>query len=416
MQCLQPRRKLFGSTYEQQKNTNVEFGFGDNDKLSISLAERGCPAASTPTRSDQENIPPQFSVDFSQIGSPAHSTTSTNNQIPSLKPTNRAFSAQDIAVRRPTSAATSNNTIARTFRSIFGVSRNSSSIYFGFVALGDSVTVQHKLSNHSGEQLRLKFSLQSDNNIFKIVNHPPLIIQPNTDFAISLQYTPSKGGQDINLLRIERINGDYKKFSIKLLGYGGVSLVKLAPKLFESGIAENTPGGYTVLMPDFFPPPPSNMTKCSFDLVNNGNRSAFVVIQAVNVNEEPLPPSHIVIKPAMFVMTGKHAGVNNIQKVTIKINDDLLNENTRREIPSTIPLVDECGFRLRIMWGEEAQRARLKRWLALRESPFFIHGQNFGEMFEYELVKQLEVDLMDVPLDCEGDVFRNCLRIIKINV
>ncbi|KAI1730949.1 rasGEF domain-containing protein [Ditylenchus destructor] len=412
------RRKLFGptNTYDQQKNTNEEFGLGDNDKLSGSLAERGCPAASTPIK-DQENIRPQFSIDVSQIGSPAHSIISTNNNIQSLKPTHRAFSVQDI-VRRPTSAATSNNTAARTFRSIFGVSRNSSSLYFGFVALGDSLTMQHKLTNHSGEQLRLKYSLNSDNNSFQIVNNPPLIIQPNTDFAISLQYTPFTGGQDMNLLIIERINGDYMKFSIKLLGYGGVSLVKLAPKLFESGIAEDTPGGYTILMPDFFPPPPSNTIKCSFDLVNNGNRSAFVVIQAVNGSEEPLTSSHISIKPNTFVMTGKHAGVNNVQKVTIKIYDNALNENVRREsaIPSTIPLVDKCGFRLRIMWGEEAQRIRLKRWLARRESAFLIHGKNFGEMFEHELGKQLESDLMDLPLDCEGDVFRNCLRVIKINV
>uniref|UniRef100_A0A915DI48 Uncharacterized protein n=1 Tax=Ditylenchus dipsaci TaxID=166011 RepID=A0A915DI48_9BILA len=166
--------------------------------------------------------------------------------------------------------------------------------------------MDHKLVNHSGEQLRLRYSLGSDPSCFKIDSVSSLVVRPDEELVISIRYTPIELDQNSNVLFIERINGDYQKYSFKLLGYGGKAIVHLTRSLYDNGTAQDTPSGVIVLTPDFFPPFPSSVVpRCNFELVNDGDRSAFISIQAVDRQGQLLPCTFVSIQPSRFVLAGK---------------------------------------------------------------------------------------------------------------
>lgn len=89
-----------------------------------------------------ENIPPDFQV----------SIINSNN----CSPTKSISSASVIKKFSNTSVS----------KRLFGGSK--SYLYFGFVQIGDYHLIDQKLTNHSGEQLRIKCSLRSNSNIFKV--------------------------------------------------------------------------------------------------------------------------------------------------------------------------------------------------------------------------------------------------------
>lgn len=74
----------------------------------------------------------------------------------------------------------------------------------------------------------------------------------------------------------------------------------------ESTFLNFTPSGLIVLTPDFFPPPPSTLPKFNFELINKGDRSAFVLIVAVNKEDDCRPDDSVYINPQRFVLSGRN--------------------------------------------------------------------------------------------------------------
>uniref|UniRef100_A0A915DJR5 Cep192-like domain-containing protein n=1 Tax=Ditylenchus dipsaci TaxID=166011 RepID=A0A915DJR5_9BILA len=377
----QPRRALWQNKIEQgAASSSSTFPDEDLAKLSVSIAENGGPAVSTPKHGD-ENRPPIFDrrfEQFSRIGSPTNSISSN--------------------------------------RFHFNKANNGDGELRVYLVLN---VMDHKLVNHSGEQLRLRYSLGSDPSCFKIDSVSSLVVRPDEELVISIRYTPIELDQNSNVLFIERINGDYQKYSFKLLGYGGKAIVHLTRSLYDNGTAQDTPSGVIVLTPDFFPPFPSSVVpRCNFELVNDGDRSAFISIQAVDRQGQLLPCTFVSIQPSRFVLAGKK---NLVQKISVKI-DEKYNENARREsgvsLASAIPLVDGCGVRLVVIWGEELQRTRFKNWQGMRNDVFMVQGQNFGEVFagEDRSADKTTIPFIDRPFDHEGDEFKDSVRMIKMNV
>lgn len=72
----------------------------------------------------------------------------------------------------------------------------------------------------------------------------------------------------------------------------------------KSNFLNFTPSGLIVLTPDFFPPPPSPLPKFYFELENKGDRSAFVLIVAVNKDDET-PDDSVYINPQRFVLSNR---------------------------------------------------------------------------------------------------------------
>jgi len=299
-------------------------------------------------------------------------------------------------------------------RKIFGIPRNRSVLYYGFVPLGESQVLDHKLVNYSGEQLRVQCSLHSASEIFKIVSVSKVIVQPNEELVISIRFAPNSLALFGNILMIERTNGDGQKYSFKLVGYGGRSDLRLVDSLYKNGTAIVTPSGAVVLTPDFFPPPPSlGSVRCGFELVNKGDRTAFVSIVAVDKFSREIPTQQVLVTPNHFTIEGNE---KMTRRISIRINErshntSIVKEHNNSAIQS--PNVDCCRFSLIITWAEEIQRQRFKAWKANRTEGYLINGQNFTEPFAFE---EKSAILAETPFEHECDEFKNSLRIIKMNV
>nr|CAD2174273.1 unnamed protein product [Meloidogyne enterolobii] len=381
------------------------------------------------------NIPDQIPRDLSNNG--------LNRKIPKF----------DTPTFRPISSASDTDSLSSlTRKSLLGIEQDKTILNFGYVSIGESLTLKQKIWNCDNEQMKIKCSILVDESledgIFKITNVSTPIIRPGEWCEICVQYTPTKVERNAGRLVIERESGIRFRYSFSLYGVGGGALLSLDAN-YKAGIAfESTSGRVVVVRPDVF-------SRFWLIFENKGQRSAFVNLIAIDrrgnilSKEVGLDQQQISIKPSQFVLDSySEDGDKHKMNVLIRVdesfnwiaeNNDNIgikstnnnNKNTKQEgegdicggrdsmlsSASTSSFQEDCAFQLLSYWGEEGQRLRIKCWEKAFK-PFYLNGFRFTGKFvnEKEFTAEQKRKAQQCVKEEDAREFKDLLRIIKFNV
>ncbi|KAL7076034.1 hypothetical protein ACQ4LE_004541 [Meloidogyne hapla] len=365
---------------------------------------------------------------------------------------NRKIPKFDTPTYRPISSASDTDSLSSlTRKSLLGIEQDKSLLNFGYVSIGESLTLKQKIWNCDNEQMRIKCSILIDESleegIFKITNISTPIMRPGEWCEICVQYTPTKVERNAGRLVIERENGIRFRYSFSLYGVGGGALLSLNAN-YEAGIAfESTSGRVIIVRPDVF-------SRFWLIFENKGQRSAFVSLIAIDrrgnilSREVGLDQQQISIKPAQFVLDAySEDGDKHKMNVLIRVDESfnwiadndnigIKSSNNNKKNPkqegegdicggrdsilssaSTSSFQEDCAFQLLSYWGEEGQRQRIKCWEKTFK-PFYLNGFRFTGKFanEKEFNAEQKRRAQQTVKEEDAKEFKDLLRIIKLNV
>ncbi|VBB26729.1 unnamed protein product [Acanthocheilonema viteae] len=157
-------------------------------------------------------------------------------------------------------------------------------------------------------------------------------------------------------------------YEIPLIGSGGVA-----------GLRVLTQSGLTMLRDGSFVLTTQGVTNISFDVENKGLRDAFVRIVVMN-KETKKAVGRCTIMPSNCVSILHRTK----QKFTIEVPSfcgEESNGNSNRSFPSSsFSMPSATGntqYYVQLLWGEEAQRRRLKRYEDMKCANFTFNGHTF---------------------------------------
>ncbi|KAF7636033.1 hypothetical protein Mgra_00004482 [Meloidogyne graminicola] len=329
---------------------------------------------------------------------------------------NRKIPKFDSPACRPISSASDTDSLASlTRKSLLGVEQDKSMLNFGYVSIGESLTLKQKIWNCDNEQMRIKCSILLDENVeqeeecFKITNVSTPIMRPGEWCEICVQYTPTKVERNAGRLVIDRENGIRFRYSFSLYGVGGGALLSLDIN-FEAGIAfESTSGRVIVIKPDTF------SRQHSFPLIAIDRRGNILSRENVLIR---------VDETFAWISDNDNIGIKS-NKTTPKhegeqVGDFCGGRDSILSSASTSSFLEDCAFQILSYWGEEGQRQRIK-WLIFWEKafkPFYLNGFRFTGKFENEkefTAEQKRKAHLNVKEE-DAKEFKNLLRILKFNI
>ncbi|VDK79848.1 unnamed protein product [Litomosoides sigmodontis] len=241
-------------------------------------------------------------------------------------------------------------------------------VYFGFVDIKCRVTRAVRLRNISSKSLNLKLQLHSMSKGYELLEQGIVVLKPRQVHLIHVIFQPPFGACFQNALTIRVLNAEHINYSIPLIGSGGVA-----------GLRILTQCGLTMLRDGSFVLTTQGVTNISFDVENKGLRDAFVRIVVVN-KETKKAVGRCIISPSECVSILHRSK----QKFTIEVPSicgEEINGNSNHSFPfSSFSMPSVSGnaqYYVQLLWGEEAQRRRLKRYEDMKCATFTFNGHTF---------------------------------------
>ncbi|CAG9535463.1 unnamed protein product [Cercopithifilaria johnstoni] len=241
-------------------------------------------------------------------------------------------------------------------------------IYFGFVDVKCRVNRAIRLRNISSKSLNLKLELRSMSSGYELVEQGILVLKPQEIHLVHVIFQPLYGACFQNSLTITVLNAEHINYSIPLVGSGGVA-----------GLRILTQSGLTMLRDGSFVLTAQGVTNISFNVENKGSRDAFVRIVVMN-NETKKAIGQCTVTPSNCVSILHRSK----QKFTIEfpsLYGEENNGNSNRSFPfpsfSMPSVTGNTQYYVQLLWGEEAQRRRLKRYEDMKCANFTFNGHTF---------------------------------------
>ncbi|KAL3985711.1 hypothetical protein ACH3XW_39750 [Acanthocheilonema viteae] len=241
-------------------------------------------------------------------------------------------------------------------------------IYFGFVDVKCRVNRAVRLRNISSKSLNLRLQLHSMSRGYELLEQDIVVLKSQEVHLVHVIFQPPFGACFQNTLIIRVLNAEHINYSIPLIGSGGVA-----------GLRVLTQSGLTMLRDGSFVLTTQGVTNISFDVENKGLRDAFVRIVVMN-KETKKAVGRCTIMPSNCVSILHRTK----QKFTIEVPSfcgEESNGNSNRSFPSSsFSMPSATGntqYYVQLLWGEEAQRRRLKRYEDMKCANFTFNGHTF---------------------------------------
>uniref|UniRef100_A0A1I7VSQ0 ASH domain-containing protein n=1 Tax=Loa loa TaxID=7209 RepID=A0A1I7VSQ0_LOALO len=248
------------------------------------------------------------------------------------------------------------------------LSCDQSFVYFGFVDVKCRVNRTVRLRNISSKSLNLRLQLHSMSRGYELLEQGIIVLKPQEIHLVHVIFQPPFGACFQNTLTIRVLNAEHINYSIPLLGSGGVAALRI---LTQSGLTMLRDGSFVLTT--------QGVTNISFEVENKGLRDAFVRVAVVN-KETKKAVGRCTIVPSDCVSILHRSK----QKFAIEVPSfcsEESNGNSNRSFPfSSFSMPSVAGntqYYVQLLWGEEAQRRRLKRYEDMKCANFTFNGFTF---------------------------------------
>ncbi|KAM3716825.1 Spindle-defective protein [Dirofilaria immitis] len=288
------------------------------------------------------------------------------------------------------------------------LSCDHSFVYFGFVDIKCRVNRAIRLRNISSKSLNLRLKLHSMNKGYELLEQDIVVLKPDETHLIHVVFQPLFGACFQNSLHIRVLNAEHINYSVPLLGSGGVAALRI---VMQSGLTMLRDGSFVLIA--------QGVKNISFDVENKGLRDAFVRVVVVD-KETKKAIDRCTIAPSDCVSILHR----NKQKFSIEVpslsseeNNGNSNHSFLISSFSTASVMGNTQYYVQLLWGEEAQRRRLKRYENKKCANFTFNGHTFTKC---KFINEEECKSTASEDACYGcydrDAFELGLRVTLISV
>ncbi|VDN05657.1 unnamed protein product [Thelazia callipaeda] len=233
------------------------------------------------------------------------------------------------------------------------LSCDHSFVYFGFVDVNCRVNRSVKLRNISSKSLNLKLQLHSTSKGYELLEKGIIILKPEEAHVVHIVFQPPFGACFQNVLRIKVLNAEHINYSIPLVGSGGIASLRV---MAQSGLTMLRDGSFVLTA--------QGVTNISFCIENKGLRDSFARIVVMDKQTKTPVDGHSVI-PSDCVSILHRTKQKFTVEVPCFVNSEA-NGKPNQSSPTTSLLLPSSAvaqqYYVQVLWGEEAQRRRLKKF------------------------------------------------------
>ncbi|CAD5207742.1 unnamed protein product [Bursaphelenchus xylophilus] len=299
--------------------------------------------------------------------------------------------------RAPSAMSQMNQTIT-----MCELSASSGQLAFGFVDVKVDKILPLTLTNNGNESanftLRIKYpSDYKGGQVFNIVHVTSTTLRGHGGQAtFSVGFHPLAQASYTAELIVKRTNCGESEFRFPIFGYGGRCHVEAYAALGERLMAGLE--GLRVVNVD------SRQSTYHFSLRNDGVRSAFCAIFALNENNEILNDGPVKVTPQRTI-------IQKSQMLNCKVElatDSLRRSHSAQSLSST-KTVNDGILKLLVYYGEERQRLRFKQYLAQHRKRYICYKVDFAVQFEGESARP-----MKMVYRADVEAFKDCIRTLRI--
>ncbi|MCP9264592.1 hypothetical protein DINM_022704 [Dirofilaria immitis] len=275
------------------------------------------------------------------------------------------------------------------------LSCDHSFVYFGFVDIKCRVNRAIRLRNISSKSLNLRLKLHSMNKGYELLEQDIVVLKPDETHLIHVVFQPLFGACFQNSLHIRVLNAEHINYSVPLLGSGGVAALRI---VMQSGLTMLRDGSFVLIA--------QGVKNISFDVENKGLRQKAI-------DRCTIAPSDCV----SILHRNKQKFSIEVPSLSSEENNGNSNHSFLISSFSTASVMGNTQYYVQLLWGEEAQRRRLKRYENKKCANFTFNGHTFTKC---KFINEEECKSTASEDACYGcydrDAFELGLRVTLISV
>ncbi|CAO4361835.1 unnamed protein product [Caenorhabditis nigoni] len=250
---------------------------------------------------------------------------------------------------------------------------------FGYVPIGETLTMQLEVENTTDRPCKVNARLDSKITCFKVLDNATTMIDPKKAIKVRVAFTPTSLGRYSLYLKAEVAEQNFTQ-KIPVWGWGGVS--RIAPISARNLQPTSNSSEFAMFA--------SDMKRIAFKLGNSGDRSGFSLLTVYDSAMRQVPNSYVRFNPSNGVVIGK----NYEKLIEIRIDPSYLDhygELTNNRTSSAMSTVSTASsmaslrrrviagsdFVVQVAWGVEGIRERLRMLEMKRKRRQMIDGLDF---------------------------------------
>ncbi|CAD6184710.1 unnamed protein product [Caenorhabditis auriculariae] len=392
-------------------------------RLPVEEVQTRWPTENSQFLKTREPSPPishrQFEEERASSGSRQRADSLTGSER-SAAPSRTSSVSVDTVLHRPSNAAdtrsssristassTSSSSIApmavRPSRSKHPLTMSSRRLGFGYVAVGDSLSMDLDLTNVCERAVQVRATLDSNSKAFEVVDNRIMHLAPGQSSKVRILFKPMAAGRYQLMLEISTMNLGVN-YQVPCWGCGGVADIQpeITPYLFATRTKD-------------FVLKTSNFSSVTFSLRNNGMRDGFVRLNVISSDQNPI---ECKVSPRLGVVLPRKARkVFEVQFLDTNFGGNSRSSSSMSTSSSTTSRRSlDADAVIEIHWGEEIQRQRLKILEKEKRERILIDGLSFTDFdFEEEVPLRRTQDLPKI-LEDDRTIFEATCRVTRILV
>ncbi|UMM13252.1 hypothetical protein L5515_001627 [Caenorhabditis briggsae] len=250
---------------------------------------------------------------------------------------------------------------------------------FGYVPIGETLTMQLEVENTTDRPCKVNARLDSKITCFKVLDNATTMIDPKKAIKVRVAFTPTSLGRYSLYLKAEVAEQNFTQ-KIPVWGWGGVS--KIAPISARNLQPTSNSSEFAMFV--------SDMKRIAFKLGNSGDRSGFALLTVYDSAMRQVPNSYVRFNPSNGIVIGK----NYEKLIEIRIDPsyhDHYGELTNNRTSSAMSTVSTASsmaslrrrviagsdFFVQVAWGVEGIRERLRMLEMKHKRRQMIDGLDF---------------------------------------
>ncbi|ULU12302.1 hypothetical protein L3Y34_015549 [Caenorhabditis briggsae] len=236
---------------------------------------------------------------------------------------------------------------------------------FGYVPIGETLTMQLEVENTTDRPCKVNARLDSKITCFKVLDNATTMIDPKKAIKVRVAFTPTSLGRYSLYLKAEVAEQNFTQ-KIPVWGWGGVS--KIAPISARNLQPTSNSSEFAMFV--------SDMKRIAFKLGNSGDRSGFALLTVYDSAMRQVPNSYVRFNPSNGIVIGK----NYEKLIEIRI-DPSYHDHYVSTASSMASLrrrvIAGSDFFVQVAWGVEGIRERLRMLEMKHKRRQMIDGLDF---------------------------------------
>ncbi|VDN53129.1 unnamed protein product [Dracunculus medinensis] len=289
-------------------------------------------------------------------------------------------------------------------------------VYFGFVDVHCQVNRFLRIRNRSNKNLNLLIQLKSNNkdSVFRLVDTEIMMLRPEDSHSIKILFEPKLAACFRDTLCIRVMNANHVNYSLSN-DHVNYSVILKVPMMGSGGIANLQicqRAGINMLRDGSFVFSTQGYSSFTFDIKNKGVRDAFVRIVVFDKKtKKPFQNVEILPSDCITILRCK------TQRCLLKFDSEAAVGHSESALSLISVSSSAPSYYVHLLWGEEAQRRRLKRYEANKKIDLFFNGYTFTKpkFLNEEQSKITASESIEVG-HYDNDSFELGLRIISISL